>query len=49
MLVSAMAMGIDSAIGIAFSILGKPFDRIFRNVHAGKLEEAKKDQVYCTP
>lgn len=44
MLVGAMAMGIDSAIGIAFSILGKPCDRIFRNVHAGKFEEARNDQ-----
>jgi len=40
----AMAMGIKSSIGIAYSILGKPFNRLIANFEKGDLDAARADQ-----
>lgn len=43
-LISALAMGVDSAIGIAFSFLGRPCGRIFQAFHDKNLVAAREDQ-----
>jgi len=40
----AMAMGINSSIGIAYSILGKPFNRMISFFENGDLENARAEQ-----
>jgi N-acetylneuraminate lyase len=40
----AMAMGIKSSIGIAYGILGKPFNRLIRSFEKGDLETARAEQ-----
>jgi len=40
----AMAMGIKSSIGIGYSILGKPFNRMIASFEKNDLESARKEQ-----
>jgi len=40
----AMAMGIKSSIGISYSIIGKPFNRLIASFEKGDLEAARKEQ-----
>jgi N-acetylneuraminate lyase len=44
MLIGAMAMGVESAIGITFSILGKTCTRMFNAFQKGDIETARKEQ-----
>jgi hypothetical protein len=45
MLTSAWAMGVRSAIGIAFSVLGRPCGRIIYDCVKGDYTAAARDQV----